>query len=68
MRELGLENELLRKGRAEGLIEGRAEGLKSLIDTLKEYCPDFYTLYQKVVANKAYADVTEDDVKKYYYS
>ena len=26
MRELGLENELLRKGRAEGLIEGREEG------------------------------------------
>ena len=27
MRELGLENELLRKGRAEGLTEGRAEGI-----------------------------------------
>ena len=68
MREIGLENELLRKGRAEGLIEGRAEGLASLVDSLKKFCPDFDTLYQNVVENKTYADVTEDDVKKYYYS
>ena len=64
MREIGLENELLRKGRA----EGRAEGLASLVDSLKKFCPDFDTLYQNVVENKTYADVTEDDVKKYYYS
>jgi len=39
-----------------------------LVGSLKKYCSDFYTLYKNIIENEDYVDVTEDDVKKYYYS
>lgn len=45
---------------------GLDKGLKALVDTLKEFCPDFQSLYKKIIANSDYANVTEEQVKKFY--
>jgi len=42
------------------------EGLRAMVFTLKELCPDFESLYEKVISNKLYASVTKDHVRKYY--
>lgn len=55
-------NEVLRTAEERGLDKG----LKALVDTLKEFCPDFQSLYKKIIANTDYANVTEEQVKKYY--
>lgn len=55
-------NEVLMTAEERGLDKG----LKALVDTLKEFCPDFQSLYKKIVANSDYANVTEEQVKKYY--
>ena len=40
-----------------GMVKGREEGLKALVDTLKKYSGDFQSLYEGVVANEAYASL-----------
>ncbi len=60
--------EVLKTMEERGMEKGLEKGLKALVGSLKKYCSDFYTLYQSVIENEEYADVTEDDVKKYYYS
>lgn len=45
---------------------GLDKGLKALVDTLKEFCPDFQSLYEKIVLNADYSNFTEDQVRKYY--
>ncbi len=55
-----------RKSEKEGRREGKEEGLEALVQSLKEYLPDFNQLYAAVIKNKAYADVTENQVRKYF--
>ena len=59
--------EVLKTAEERGLDKGLDKGLKALVDTLKEFCPDFHSLYTKIVANSDYANVTEEQVRKYYY-
>jgi len=51
--------------RAEGLAEARAEGIKALVDSLRNYIADFDGIFNVVRASEVYADATEDEVKKY---
>ena len=53
-------------GREEGIKEGKTEGLKALVKSLKAYIKDFKQLYAAVVENVEYDDMTEDQVRKYY--
>ena len=53
-------------GREEEIKEGKTEGLKALVKSLKAYIKDFKQLYAAVVENVEYADMTEDQVRKYY--
>ncbi len=55
-----------RKSEKEGRREGKEEGLEALVQSLKEYIPDFNQLYAAIIKNKAYADVTENQVRKYF--
>ena len=61
IRHLGRE-----EGIKEGREEGKTEGLKALVKSLKAYIKDFKQLYAAVVENVEYADMTEDQVRKYY--
>ena len=61
IRHLGRE-----EGIKEGIKEGKTEGLKALVKSLKAYIKDFKQLYAAVVENVEYADMTEDQVRKYY--
>ena len=45
---------------------GLDQGLKALVTSLKKYIDDFDTLYKEVISNEEYAEVKEDDVRKYY--
>ena len=68
------------KGRVEGRAEGRAEGrlegeqatikksLKVLIDSLKKFSTDLETVYNAVVENELYKDITKEQVEKYFYA
>ena len=61
IRHLGRE-----EGIKEGIKEGKTEGLKALVKSLKAFIKDFNQLYAAVVENEEYADMTEEQVKKYY--
>ena len=54
------------KGFDKGYDKGVDMGLGALVDSLKPLCEDFKTLYNKVVANSIYSNLTEADVRKYY--
>lgn len=54
------------KGKDDGMIAGEENGLKAMVDTLKNIFPDFDTVYEHIVANKTYSNLTKDDVRKYY--
>jgi len=56
---------LCEESEEKGRQEGRMEGLKATVELLKDYCPDFQVLYQKVISNETYANVTEAQVKQY---
>lgn len=49
-----------------GIEKGKETGLAALVKTLKEFLPDFDTLYSRVIQNEGYESVTEEEVKKYY--
>ena len=55
-----------KKAKEEGLEEGRVEGLETLVTSLKKLLPDFDHVYAAVIENKIYANLTEEQVKKYY--
>lgn len=50
-----------------GREQGLKEGLSALISSLKEFYPDFDTLYNdKIASNPTYKDFTREDALKYY--
>jgi len=60
------------RGRQEGRREGEQEtikkSLKVLIGTLKKLSADLEVVYNAVVENELYKDITREQVEKYYYA
>lgn len=54
------------KARAEGMAEGRKEGLAALVRSLGKVLPSFEDIYKAVVANEEYKDVSREDVFMFY--
>lgn len=50
--------------REEGREEGLREGLKSLIFVMREYVSSPQELYQKIISNKSYQDLTFEEVQR----
>jgi hypothetical protein len=50
----------------EGQKAGVQTGLAALVNSLKKLLPDFASVYQAVVENESYANVTEEEVRKFY--
>ncbi len=65
IREEGRE-EGLAEGLAEGLSRGRQDGLKALIHSLRDFLPDFESVYQAMIRNTEYANISREQVQKYY--
>ena len=55
-------------GRQEGRQEGLQEGLASLVSILSTLLPDLDTIYNKIISEKKYQNVTREQVEKYYYA
>lgn len=54
-------------GRQEGCQEEQKEGLISLVNILSTIFSDFDTIYNKIISDKKYQNVTREQVEKYYY-
>ena len=61
-----MENKGLTKGLTIGLEEGLEKGLRALVKSLKAYIKDFDSLYDAVIENEDYANVSKEQVRKYY--
>lgn len=64
------EQEQMQLFKKEAWEEGRQEswekGLKALVDSLKNFLPDFDMLYSAVIKNEEYKNATKEQVKKYF--
>ena len=49
-----------------GLEKGLEKGLRALVKSLKDYIKDFDSLYDAVIKNEDYANVSKEHVRKYY--
>lgn len=62
--------ELIEDGREEGRIkgreEGREDGLRALVISLSLLLPDSDTVYQAVIKNEDYSNISKEQVMKYY--
>lgn len=45
---------------------GLEKGLQALVTSLGKILPDFSAVYDAVIQNEIYADVTEEQVRKYF--
>lgn len=59
-------DEIKESGIQEGLAEGKAEGLGALVRSLRIFLPEFENLYQAIIKNVEYADVSREQVKAFY--
>lgn len=55
-------------GRREGRMEAKEECLISLINILTSMLPDFEAVYNKIISEESYKDITREQVSKYYYT
>jgi len=46
--------------------KGMEKGLRALVNSLKTYIKDFDSLYEAIIKNEDYANVSKDQVRKYY--
>lgn len=46
--------------------KGVEKGLRALVNSLKDYIKDFDALYEAIIKNEDYANVSKEQVKKYY--
>ena len=53
------------EGFEQGLERGLEQGLRTLISSLKKFCPDVDELYSNVIANSDYANLTREEFNKY---
>ena len=60
------EKKELLQGIDQGILRGKAQGLAALVRSLKPVYPDFSRLYQAVVSNPEYADLSEEEVRSYF--
>ena len=58
----------IKKGIKKGIEKGREEGLISLVNSLKKFLKDIEDIYNIVIENELYKNVTREQVEKYYYS
>lgn len=58
--------ELLKNREKLGYKNGHAEGLKALINTLCKFLPDVESVYQQVIINDIYSQVTREQVEECY--
>ena len=65
IKESGIQ-EGLKEGKIEGKAEGKAEGLGALVRSLRIFLPEFEALYQAIIQNVEYADVSREQVKALY--
>ena len=56
----------MEKGMEKGMKKGMEKGLSALVASLKPFMTDFQQLYQAVIKNEIYQNVTQAQVKKYY--
>jgi flagellar biosynthesis/type III secretory pathway protein FliH len=56
----------LAEGHASGLAEGLLEGLAVLVRVLKREMPDFESLCARIRENQEYAQVSDEEIKRYY--
>ena len=49
-----------------GIEKGIEKGLSALVMSLKPFISDFHELYQAVIQNDIYRNVTEAQVRKFY--
>jgi len=63
--QVGIEQGI-QTGKEKGYNQAHIEGLKASIKTLKELFLDSHTVYEHIVSNEIYANVTEEEVRKYY--
>ncbi len=49
-----------------GISKGMEKGLRALVNSLKAYIKDFDSLYEAIIQNEEYANVSKEQVKKYY--
>lgn len=54
------------RGVQKGVRKGKKEGLSALVRSLKLFLGNFAQVYEAVVKNPEYADVTEDEVREVY--
>lgn len=59
-----------RKGKEEGLKEGKKEGmkegLKAIVFSLKALLPDFDAVYQVIIQNEPYRNISREQVMEFY--
>lgn len=60
-------DELKESGRQEGEREALKKSLKALVDSLKKVSLDVEAVYNAVIDNELYREVTKEQVKEYYY-
>jgi hypothetical protein len=65
-REELIRQEEYEEGLKAGQASGVQTGLAALVNSLKKFLPDFSSVYQAIIANKGYEDVTEEEVRKFY--
>ena len=63
-----IKDQAIKEGREEGLEKGREEALSSLVNSLRKFVKDLEEMYNIVVENELYKNVTKEQVEKYYYS
>lgn len=54
------------EGRNKGIVEGRNEGLEALVKSLRPFMPSVEAMYETIVANEAYKDISMETVKALY--
>lgn len=60
------EQEQMQLFKNEGREEGWEKGLKALVESLKSFLPNFESLYDVIIKNEDYKNVTKEQVRKYY--
>lgn len=61
-------DDLKESGRREGEREILKKGLEAMIDSLKKFSQDLEEIYNVVITNELYKNVTREQVEKYYYA
>ena len=53
-------------GVEDGIEQGMEQGLKALVDSLKKLLPDIEAVYNVVIKNEIYKNITKEQIEKYF--